>query len=167
MTSITNYQDGERDAESIWFKCLVFAGLFIPFALIFASCEDVPFGTDPKSRFIREFGMKTDKDSLSVEMLYDDYGEDIFGEGLAMYKINVESKAAEDFLQWDSLPMGESAEAFLDSLSYLMETHHLEFPEVQNGSWKFAGQSDQYSTNASLCVYDADAGVAYWIKVDT
>ena len=157
----------EMRKQSICFKCLVFAGLFIPLALIFASCEGLPFGTGPKSAFLREFGMKTDKDSLCVEMLYNDYGENIFGEGLAMYKINVESKAAEDFLQWDSLPMDESAETFLDSLSYLMETYHLEFPEVQNGSWKFVGKSDLHSTNASLCVYDADAGVAYWIKVDT
>lgn len=108
------------------------------------------------------FEVSLEQYGCSVEELYDDYS--FHGDGMALYKINLEAAADGAFEQWEPLPLSAEAADLLESVSF-----YIEFPEIDGGVWNLVdrGGTEQYSVNASLCVYDQDNRVAYLLTVDT
>lgn len=85
-------------------------------------------------------------------------------EGIALYKITLDNDAKQDFLKWSILPLSESAELFLTSIS-----DYVELPEIADGYWMLVDRNPgtQKYTNVSFCIYDTAEEVAYMITMDS
>ncbi len=118
---------------------------------------------DAKTQFIGDFKLDADKDSLKFEELFNNY-EGFPYEGIALYKINLDSELRKEFLKWNSLPISENAELFLESVSA-----YVELPEITDGYWMLIDRNPgtQKYTNISMCIYDGMEEVAYLITMDS
>ena len=142
------------------FQRAVYAVVLLCAIFLLTSCSIV----DHKSDFIRDFALDIEEDQLAFETLYNDYGDGFFGEGFALYKITPAPEAEAIFRSWPTLPLSQEAENFIDSLS-----SYIEFPSIAAGHYQFVNRTPSISDhvmNASLCVYDSEAGIAYLLLMD-
>lgn len=119
---------------------------------------------DAKMQFMRDFNLDIDKDNIKIEELFNNY-EGVPYEGIALYRITLDDNdAKQDFLKWSILPLSESAELFLTSISDCFE-----LPEIADGYWMFVDRNPgtQQYTNVSFCIYDTAEEVAYMITMDS
>ena len=79
-------------------------------------------------------------------------------------EITLDNDAKQDFLKWSILPLSESAELFLTSIS-----DYVELPEIADGYWMLVDRNPgtQKYTNVSFCIYDTAEEVAYMITMDS
>ena len=119
---------------------------------------------DAKMQFMRDFNLDIDKDNIKIEELFNNY-EGVPYEGIALYRITLDDNdAKQDFLKWSILPLSESAELFLTSISDCVE-----LPEIADGYWMLVDRNPgtQKHTNVSFCIYDTAEEVAYMITMDS
>ena len=114
-------------------------------------------------QFMRDFNLDIDKDNIKIEELFNNY-EGVPYEGIALYKITLDNDAKQDFLKWSILPLSESAELFLTSIS-----DYVELPEIADGYWMLVDRNPgtQKYTIVSFCIYDTAEEVAYMITMDS
>lgn len=114
-------------------------------------------------QFMRDFNLDIDKDNIKIEELFNNY-EGVPYEGIALYKITLDTDAKQDFLKWSILPLSESAELFLTSIS-----DYVDLPEIADGYWMLVDRNPgtQKYTNVSFCIYDTAEEVAYMITMDS
>lgn len=76
----------------------------------------------------------------------------------------IANDAKQDFLKWSILPLSESAELFLTSIS-----DYVDLPEIADGYWMLVDRNPgtQKYTNVSFCIYDTAEEVAYMITMDS
>lgn len=131
--------------------------------LMLGACAFNSINGDVKTQFIKDFDLDIDKDNIKIEELFNNY-EGVPYEGIALYKITLDSDAKQDFLKWSILPLSESAELFLTSIS-----DYVELPEIANGYWMLVDRNPgtQKYTNVSFCIYDTAEDVAYMITMDS
>ena len=116
-----------------------------------------------ENQFLAEFELDVSSNDFTVEELYNSY-EGIPYEGIAMYKIDFGSVECEDIENWDLLPFPEEIQDFIISTSV-----YVDFPNIEEGYYKFINHNPNTKTikNASLCVYDKENNMAYYLKTDT
>ena len=114
-------------------------------------------------QFMRDFNLDIDKDNIKIEELFNNY-KGVPYAGIALYKITLDNDAKQDFLKWSILPLSESAELFLTSIS-----DYVELPKIADGYWMLVDRNPgtQKYTNVSFCIYDTAEEVAYMITMDS
>ncbi len=117
----------------------------------------------PTSEFLSTFELDGDKDDLEYETTYDDYGEGIGNDGMALYKITVTDELKAQVEEWDETPLSDEAAELVEGLS-----DYFTIPDIENGNWKMVDREPEaeFLAEVSLAVYDADNGVVYFIKYD-
>lgn len=130
---------------------------------LFGACAFNNMRGDAKTQFIGDFELDIDGNSLKFEELFNNY-EGFPYEGIALYKITLDSESRKELLKWSSLPISENAKEFLVSVS-----DYVELPEITDGYWMFVDRNPgtpKY-TNVSMCIYDTVEEVAYLITMDS
>ncbi|MCR5823807.1 MAG: hypothetical protein K6G60_05180 [Lachnospiraceae bacterium] len=120
------------------------------------------FERNIEKEFSDTFEIDTDVEKFTFTKVFDNYE---LGEGTALYMIKIDETEIGAFMAWDNLPVSEEAECFVYA-----NKHYAQLPEVLNGKWKYVDRNKTGSTNAihaSLCVYDIDNMVAYYLTGDT
>ena len=142
---------------------LVCATMLLIAVSLLGACAFNNVRKDAKTQFIGDFELDVDKDSLRFEELFNNY-EGFPYEGIALYKITLDSEARKELSKWNSFPISEDAELFLESVS-----NYVELPEIADGYWMFINRNpkSQKYTAVSMCVYDAVGEVAYLITMDS
>lgn len=141
-------------------RTLLWCGLLS--VLMLGACAFNITNGDGKMQFIKDFDLDIDKNNIKIEELFNNY-EGFPYEGIAMYKITLDCDAKQDFLKWSILPLSESAELFLTSIS-----DYVKLPEIANGYWRLVDRNPgtQKYTNVSFCIYDTAEDVVYMITMD-
>ena len=142
---------------------LVCVALLLLSVSLLGACTFNSTRGDVKMQFMRDFNLDIDKDNIKIEELFNNY-EGVPYEGIALYKITLDNDAKQDFLKWSILPLSESAELFLTSIS-----DYVELPEIADGYWMLVDRNPgtQKYTNVSFCIYDTAEEVAYMITMDS
>ncbi len=142
---------------------LVVATMLLIVTSLLGACAFNGARGDVKTQFIRDFELDVDKDSLKFEKLFNNY-EGVPYEGIALYKITLDSESQKEFLKWNRLPIPENVELFLVSIS-----DYVVLPEIPDGYWMFVDRNPgtQKYTNVSMCIYDMAEEVAYLITMDS
>ncbi|WP_026508727.1 hypothetical protein [Butyrivibrio sp. MC2013] len=129
--------------------------------LLFTSCG--LSSNDVSTRFIKEFELSTADKQITIDELYNSYGGVPY-EGIALYKLEIDQNVFEEIQKWDALPYSDEVTDFIDSVS-----PSVDFPNIIKGYYKFInrGEDTNIIKNASLCVYDQDNGIAYYLLLDS
>jgi hypothetical protein len=136
--------------------CLVLA-----LALVLFTCSALKNRINEKAAFISQFDLQTVSYEINMTELYNNH-EGVAYEGVALYQVTFTEDASPAFAGWNALPLDGSAELFLESVS-----DYVTLPSAASGTYKLIDRSNGAVTNASLCVYDAAANTAYYLKLDT
>jgi hypothetical protein len=139
--------------------CLVLA-----LAAVLAACWSMRERVNEKAYFVDQFHLQTVSYEINMTELYNNY-ESFPYEGMALYQVTFTEDASDSFADW--APLDETADSFLESVS-----DYVALPTAANGTYKLIDRSGdcgdgEVVTNASLCVYDAAANTAYYLKLDT
>ncbi len=142
---------------------LMYATMLLIIASLLGACAFNGVRGDAKTQFVRDFELEVDKGSLEFEELFNNYAGFPY-EGIALYKITLDSESQKELLKWNSLPISEDVELFLASIS-----DYVELPEMPDGYWMFVDRNPetQKYTNVSMCIYDTEEEVAYLITMDS
>ncbi len=118
--------------------------------------------TRAETLFLKTFNLDIEVKKIRAEEKYNSYG--FHGDGVAMYTITFSNDCSEFFKTWNPLPMASNAKEFLESVKT-----YVELPEITTGSWKMVDRSPigENLSNVSLCVYNKDMNIAYFITLDT
>ena len=95
---------------------LVVATMLLIVTSLLGACAFNGARGDIKTQFIKDFELDVDKDSLKFEKLFNNH-EGVPYEGIALYKITLDSESPKEFLKWNRLPIPENVELFLVSIS--------------------------------------------------
>lgn len=121
-----------------------------------------------EDRFIWEFQLTCESSSISCTEIYNDYCGFPY-EGTAIYKVELAQDAITEVEKWSKYPITDEASEFINSLRPQIPEDFV-FPEISEGQWCFVNRTpDSNGTvrNASLCIYDADNQIAYYLRSDS
>jgi hypothetical protein len=144
------------------------ACLALALLAVLAACWAMRDRVNEKAAFVSQFGLQTVSYEINMTELYNNY-EGFPYEGMALYQVSFTDDVSDSFADWDDLPMDGAAESFLECVS-----DYVALPSDASGTYKMIDRSGEAAqqdgtevvTNASLCVYDAAANTAYYLKVD-
>lgn len=134
------------------------------FCIILTSCSAISREEVVRSQFVREFGLDISKHEVEFIRVRDNY-EGFPYEGMALYKISFDNLDDLSLDEWDPLPLSDEAKRFLVAIS-----SEVKLPEVGEGYWKLIDRSPEtldFLTNASLCVFDTEKMICYYILLDS
>lgn len=129
--------------------------------IVFSSCGQKQDSIE--MQFIKEFELDVNSNDIKIEEVYNSY-EGFPYEGISMYKIDFGTVKCEDIQKWDLLPLPEDVQDFITSTS-----SYVDFPNVEEGNYRFINRNPNTKIvkNASLCVYDKESNIAYYLRIDT
>ncbi len=115
-----------------------------------------------KEQFLLDFALPLDEAELAVEEVFNHY-EGFPYEGIALYTLAIGEADHRLFENWERLPFSDDAENFLESISA-----YAVLPRIEDGCWKMIDRNPRASayTNVSFSLYDQEARIAYYLKMD-
>lgn len=127
-----------------------------------------------KQQFVTCFDISLRPKNLSMETLCDDHGG-FHGDGDAVYRVDL--NGLRPLLEgWEELPLPrellEQAERVQEEGEHNLLTEYVPMDAI-TGQWKFVSRSEErYGSewryqNWSLCIYDENQNVFYWLECDS
>ena len=134
--------------------------IFLSLVLILEIAACAPGKSDVED-FKQTFSLKTEKDGIKLTECYNDHGG-LQNDGVTLYKVTANDKLKEEIKGWNNLPYTDEVNKELQS----DDVKSSGLPEVKNGKWKLVDKGSEPMMNYSLCIYDGDNNIFYYLKVD-
>ncbi|MGN0482237.1 MAG: hypothetical protein ACI4HI_01670 [Lachnospiraceae bacterium] len=132
--------------------------LFLILVLGMAACG---FGKSDVEDFKETFSLKTEKEEIKLTECYNDHGG-LQNDGVILYKITANDKLKAEIKEWNQFPYTDEVNEELQN----DDVKNAGLPEVKNGKWKLVDKGKESMMNYSLCIYDQDNDIFYYLKVD-
>lgn len=101
----------------------------------------------PEKTFLQKFTVSASRSDITAEELT---GE---SDSYSAYRITFAEDCSDSFAEWEELPLSGDGAEYLEKANLSTSVPG----GVANGYWKMAWD------NSSLCIYDSDEGVAYFV----
>lgn len=101
----------------------------------------------PEKTFLQKFTVSASRSEITAEELT---GE---SDSYSAYRLTFAADCSDSFEEWEALPLSGDGAEYLEKANLSTSLPG----DVENGYWKISWD------DSSLCIYDSDADVAYFI----
>ena len=124
------------------------------------------------SSFKNTFSISSNVD-IELTEIYNSYSGSPY-EGQSLYTVDIKSDTSTFFEEWNDVPMSDNiVDFFYEKLGNSpSRASEIGLPKIVNGKWKFIDRDNTTFTesstyNFSVCIFDSEAGIVYYYKIDT